>query len=82
VRNHRDQPQRHQVALRLPSGITATPSVLEGVIPAKSRQTYQVRLTADSDRVAAGLLMVPFDITLDGHRYGEWFDFLLLAKPE
>jgi hypothetical protein len=56
--------------------------VLEGEVAAKSRQTYPVRLSVDPDRVPAGLLMIPFDITLDGHRYGEWFDFLTLAKSE
>jgi hypothetical protein len=70
------------VALRLPPGITATPAVLEDTVAAKSRQTYQVRLDADPNRVSAGLLMIPFDITLDGHRYGEWFDFLAFAKSE
>lgn len=82
VRNHRDKPQRHQVRLRLPPGVVAEPAVLEGVVDAKSRQTFKVKLTCEPDRVAAGLLVIPMDITLDGTRYGERFDFLAQAKKE
>jgi hypothetical protein len=81
VRNFRDQPQQHYIKLRLPTGITAEPAILEGSVPPKSRTAFNVKLTADRDRVAAGLQMVPFDITLDGKHYGELFDFLLLARP-
>lgn len=83
IRNHRDRPQQHHVALHLPPGVTAEPAVLEGSVPAKSRRAYKVLLTADPAKVAEGVQMVPFDITLDGQKYGERFDFLLQAKsPE
>lgn len=81
VRNFRDHPQQHHIALHLPEGVTAEPSVLDGTVAAKSRQTYEVTLKADAARVSPGVRMVPFDITLDGERYGELFDFLILAKP-
>lgn len=81
VRNFRDKTQQHHIKLRLPPGITAEPAVLEGSVPAKSRETFKVVLTADPAHVPAGVQMVPFDITLDGKRHGELFDFLLLAKP-
>jgi hypothetical protein len=38
-------------------------------------------LTADPARAPAGLQMVPMDITLDGKRHGELFDFLLQVAP-
>src|SRR5262249_43316420 len=76
IRNHRDKPQRHHVNLKLPPGISAEPAILEGEIAAKSRQSFVVKLTANSAKTAAGLQMVPFDITLDGKRYGELFDFV------
>ena len=34
VRNFRDRIQRHSICLRLPPGITATPSILEGTVAA------------------------------------------------
>jgi hypothetical protein len=80
VRNHQDRPQRHRVALRLPPGVSAEPAVLEGAVAAKSRQAYQVRLTADGATVGAGVRIVPLDITLDGVRKGERFDFLIQAR--
>lgn len=81
VRNFRDRPQHHVVRFRLPAGITAEPEVLEGVVEPKSRQSIKVKLTADPAQVRAGLQIVPMDITLDGVRKGELFDFLLLAAP-
>jgi glyoxylase-like metal-dependent hydrolase (beta-lactamase superfamily II) len=81
VRNHRDREQKHHIALRLPLGITADPPVLDGTVPPKSREHYKVKLTADPNRAPAGLLMVPFDITLDDTHHGELFDFLLQVNP-
>lgn len=80
VRNFRNKPQRHRIKLRLPPGITAEPAVLEGSVDAKSRKGFEVVLTADPSRVSAGVQMIPFDITLDGKRHGELFDFLVQAK--
>lgn len=81
VRNFRDQPQRHLVRLKLPPGVTAQPAVLEGFVEPKSRRTFPVKLSANPARVGAGVQMVPLDITLDGARKGELFDFVLQAKP-
>jgi hypothetical protein len=80
VRNFRSVRQRHEVRLRLPNGIQAEPAILRGEIDAKARATYNVKLRADHKVVEPGLLMVPLDITLDGERYGERFDFLLLGS--
>jgi len=80
VRNFRDQPQRHRIELKLPAGLTAEPAVLEGAIAPKSRQRYSVKLTVNRSAVPSGVQLVPFDITLDGKRYGELFDFLIRAK--
>jgi glyoxylase-like metal-dependent hydrolase (beta-lactamase superfamily II) len=81
VRNFRDTPQQHRVALQLPPGIEASPSVLEGSVAPRSRQSFPVKLTV-KDRAALpeGVQIVPFDITLNGKRYGELFDFVVLGK--
>ncbi|MBI1373295.1 MAG: MBL fold metallo-hydrolase [Phycisphaera sp.] len=80
VRNFRDAPQRHHVVLDLPDGVTADPPVLDGVVDAKSRASYPVTLHVDRAKVAQGLQIVPFDITLDGRHYGELFDFVMQAR--
>ena len=80
VRNFRDTLQRHRIVLHLPPGVTANPSVLEGSVGPKSRQSFQVKITADPAKVPAGVQMVPLDITLDDRRYGELFDFIILAR--
>jgi len=81
VRNFRDSPQQHRVALKLPPGIEAKPNVLEGSVAAKSRQSYPVNITIkDRAQLPAGVQIAPFDITLDGKRHGELFDFILLGK--
>jgi glyoxylase-like metal-dependent hydrolase (beta-lactamase superfamily II) len=79
VRNFRDAPQQHHIVLKLPAGVTAEPAVLTGTVAAKQRQTYAVKLKAKPAAVAAGVQLVPFDITLDGKPLGELFDFLIKA---
>jgi len=83
VRNFRDKPQQHRIELQLPAGIKADPAVLEGTVGAQSRQSFKVKLSVDSTKVPVGVQMIPMDITLDGHRYGQLFDFIIQAKePE
>ena len=81
VRNFRHQPQVHRIELKLPPGIEAEPLILEGRTEAQSRQTYPVKLTIkDRLQVPEGVLIAPFDITLDSKPYGELFDFILMVK--
>lgn len=80
VRNHRAAVQKHHIVLKLPAGVTAEPAVLEGSVAAKNRQSYTVKLLADPNQAAAGVQLVPFDITLDDKPQGELFDFLIRAK--
>ena len=80
VRNFRATPQRHRIELKLPPGLSADPTVLEGTIAGESRQTYPIRLTVNRSVVPQGVQIVPFDITLDDKRYGELFDFLIRTQ--
>ncbi len=79
VRNFRSQPQNYHVELKLPDGIEAVPQVLKGTTEAKSRSVIEVKLRRSVPaRQTPKIDMATFDITLDGKRYGEWFDFLML----
>jgi glyoxylase-like metal-dependent hydrolase (beta-lactamase superfamily II) len=80
VRNFRETSQRHRIELKLPAGLTAEPAVLEGTIDRKSRQRYPVKLTVNRAAIPPGVQLIPFDVTLDGKRYGELFDFLIRAS--
>jgi hypothetical protein len=82
VRNFRSVPQKHHVELKLPPGVSADPAVLDGFVKPEGERSYEVRLSAGGEQVPEGVQIVPFDITLDGIRYGEMFDFLIQAKPE
>ena len=82
VRNFRDTPQKHSVAFCLPPGVSADPPVLQGVVDPKSRRSFPVKISIRRNDVAAGTLMIPMDITLDGIRHGQKFDFVIRAKPE
>lgn len=76
VRNFRAGAQRHRIELRTPRGVTANPPVLDGQVAGESRQGFPVRLTADASAVP-GVALTTFDITLDGKRYGEYFDLIV-----
>ncbi|MFM7606821.1 MAG: hypothetical protein ACKO8Z_16690, partial [Prosthecobacter sp.] len=82
VRNFRGRPQKHRVALKTPPGVVAVPQMLEGSVAAKSRESFPVTLKVQNrDQQPAGVQIVPFDITLDGHQHGELFDFILMTRP-
>lgn len=64
------------IELQALSGIVLQPPVLQGRVGAEKVQAYPVRITAD-DRAIRGVNIVAMDITLDGRRYGQWFDFVV-----
>ncbi|MGO8675017.1 MAG: MBL fold metallo-hydrolase [Limisphaerales bacterium] len=80
VRNFRQSQQTHRVEIHTPVGVAAEPAVLEGKLGGETRKSFPVVLTASRDAIP-GVHIVAFDITLDGHRYGEWFDFILSVEP-
>lgn len=81
VRNFRDYPQQHHIALQLPPGIEAEPKVLDGTVAARGRQSFPVKLTVkDRAKQPEGVQMAPFDITLDNTHHGELFDFILMTR--
>ncbi|MCX6902603.1 MAG: MBL fold metallo-hydrolase [Verrucomicrobia bacterium] len=76
VRNFRSRQQTHRVEVHLPSGLAAEPAVLEGKLARESRQSFPIRIKAAAD-AKAGVHIVALDVTLDGRRYGERFDFVV-----
>ncbi len=76
IRNFLARPQSYRVALHLPDGITADPPVIEGITPAESTTRVPVTVRVQPDR-RPGVCFIPLDTSIDGQRYGEWFDFIL-----
>ena len=76
IRNFRDRPQEHRVRLNSPPGISVEPAELSGKIGPDMRMKFPVTLTAAAN-APEGMGMLAFDVTLDGNRYGEWFDMQL-----
>jgi glyoxylase-like metal-dependent hydrolase (beta-lactamase superfamily II) len=76
VRNFRDRRQTHRIEIRTPDGITAEPSQVAGTLEASTRGAFGIRLSA-SGNIAPATRIIAFDITLDGRRYGEWFDAIV-----
>ncbi|MCU0961535.1 MAG: MBL fold metallo-hydrolase [Pirellulaceae bacterium] len=75
VRNFRSVPQTHRIAIRTPPGIAVEPALLAGELAPDSRQAFRVRVTA-TDTAAEAVHLLTLDVTLDGQRYGEWFDLV------
>lgn len=76
VRNFRSRTQQHRIAIQTPPGIASEPQLVQGELQATSRGTVTLRLKADAT-AAPGVQIVAFDITLDGRRYGEYFDLIV-----
>lgn len=76
VRNFKADAQKHRIALHAPPGLGADPSLIEGELPGEATGVALVKLSAAKD-VPEGVHVVAFDVTLDGTRYGEWFDVIV-----
>ena len=81
VRNFRQRKQRHVIEIHPPPEVIVEPSRLEGTLAGGSRQSFPVRVRL-SPQAAPGTRIVALDVTLDGHRYGEWFDFVIGVGAE
>jgi glyoxylase-like metal-dependent hydrolase (beta-lactamase superfamily II) len=75
VRNYRPRGQTHRVEIVCPKGITADPAVLEGKRDVEGVTAHRITLSAAAD-ASPGLHMLGLDITRDGQRHGQLFDFL------
>ena len=80
VRNFRSRRQKHRIEIHTPPGVRAEPAVLLGSLAAESREPFPVRLHATNE-ARPGVQLIAFDITLDGQRYGEWFDMIVNINP-
>jgi hypothetical protein len=76
VRNFRPGKQSHRIVIHTPPGLIAEPAIVAGELPGEARRSFPVRVKA-APEAEAGVRIVALDITLDDHRYGEWFDFVV-----
>jgi glyoxylase-like metal-dependent hydrolase (beta-lactamase superfamily II) len=76
VRNFSENTGKYRIEMHTASGIAAEPAFLEVNIDGKSSRSFPVRLAASADQ-AEGISIVAFDLTVNGKRYGEWFDTLI-----
>jgi len=83
VRNYRTGEQTHRIAIHTPPGLSAEPALLEGKRTGEGVTQHTMKLHADGT-AKPGLHLVALDITRDGMRHGELFDFIAwvgLAPP-
>jgi len=81
VRNYRNREQTHRIALHTPPGLTCEPAVFEGRRAGEGVTPHKVTLRADAN-AKPGLHLVALDITRDGMRHGELFDFIAWVGDE
>lgn len=81
VRNYRNHEQTHRIALHTPPGLTCEPTVLEGRLAGEGVTPHKVTLRAAAN-AKPGLHLVALDITRDGVRHGELFDFIAWVGDE
>ena len=55
--------------------------MIEGQLEAESRQSFPIHVEV-APGAAAGTKIVALDVTLDGHRYGQRFDFIVGVDAE
>jgi len=81
MRNFHARKQTHRIEIHTPPGVVAEPAVLEGKLARESIRSFPIRIKVAAD-TKQGVRIGALDITLDGHRYGELFDFVIGINPE
>jgi glyoxylase-like metal-dependent hydrolase (beta-lactamase superfamily II) len=80
IRNFLSRPQRHRIEVQAPHGVTVEPVVLEGSVEPGSSSRSRLKVSTAAGQ-KPGVYVVALDVTLDGKRYGEWFDMIVCATP-
>ena len=84
LRNFQHGQQHHRIEIHTPPGLTAEPSFLEGTMPPDSKGEFPICIRMSAEAVAK-VRLVGLDLTIDGKRYGERFDFVVgpgVAPPD
>ena len=76
VRNYRTKSQQHRIVLHATPGLTFEPAVVEGAVEAGATAMFPLTIRAAAG-LAVGLRVIGLDITTNGRRLGELFDFLV-----
>ncbi len=80
VRNFLPRTQSHSIRMCAPQGIDVEPAIVEGMIAPQSAESAPLRLSV-APNLKPGVYLVAFDVTLDGKRYGQWFDVIVSVEP-
>lgn len=80
VRNFLSKSQSHHIRACAVRGIDAGPAAIEGSVEPQSTGHFPLRLSAAPD-LNPGVYIIAFDVTLNGTRYGQWFDMTLSVEP-
>jgi hypothetical protein len=80
LRNFSAREQTHRIEIHAPPGLIVEPGTLGCKLAGETRRAFSVRIQANAE-AKPGVYLVAFDITLDGHRYGEWFDCIVEVRP-
>lgn len=81
VRNFLSRRQTHRIEIHTPSGLAAEPAVIEGGLSAQSKAVLPIIIRTATD-AAPGVRIVSLDVTLDGQRHGELFDFVVEIESD
>ncbi len=75
LRNFLTRPVEYRIELHAPTGLSVEPGTLRELVPGGATVAIPARLRATAD-ASQGVQIVAFDITRDGERKGELFDFI------
>ena len=81
VRNFRKTRQTHRIEIHAPRGLAVAPALLQGELLGETRATFPLRIALTAD-AAREVRIAALDVTIDGQRLGERFDFVVGPPAE
>jgi hypothetical protein len=80
VRNFLSRPRKHRIEVHAPRGVNVEPSLWESSVGPESSGRFPLKINVTSE-TKPGVYVVALDVTVDGKRYGEWFDTIACVTP-
>jgi uncharacterized membrane protein len=80
IRNFLSRPQKHRIETHAPRGVHIEPSLLESSVGPESSGRFPLKINVASE-TGPGVYVVALDVSVDGKRYGQWFDMVVCVEP-
>ena len=80
MRNFLDRSREYRIAANVPDDVVVEPDIITTEVPAGAVERVSLEVHCDVGLLKKGSIIVPLDVTVDGRRCGQLFDFVVCLQ--